>query len=471
MLKFDTLIERIVKTLGADAVVTSAADMDPYLHEERGLYHGRAVAVVKPASTAEVATVVQLCSEAKVSLVPQGGNTGLVGGSIPSKNGREILLSTRRLNKILAIDPINYSITVEAGCLLADVQRAASRENCLFPLSLASEGSCSIGGNLATNAGGLNVLRYGMIRDLTLGLEVVLPDGNVWSGLRTVSKDNTGYSLKHLFVGSEGTLGIITAASLKLFPSYHEVQTVLCSLSKVEDAVALLLQARIVSANSVTTFELISRFAFDLVLRHIPNISDPFSSVWPWYVLIELSTVSHAVPLRTICETVLEQALSSNIICDAVIAKNLEQTAMLWRIRESLPEAQKREGGSIKHDISVPVSYIPDFLVRATAAVDTALPGVRVCTFGHVGDGNIHFNLSQPLTMDKETFLSQWFHLNQIIHDIVTTMNGSIAAEHGIGCLKREEMIRCKSPVELSLMRRIKQSIDPHNLMNPGKLL
>ena len=463
--------DRIAQVLGPNGVITDPAGMDPYLREERSLYHGRAVAVVCPATTDEVAAVVRLCADAGVPLVPQGGNTGLVGGGVPWEHGGEIVLSTRRLNRVRAIDPLNYTMTVEAGCILAEVRAAAAAGGCLFPLSLAAEGSCCIGGNLATNAGGLNVLRYGTARDVTLGLEVVLPDGRIWNGLRALAKDNTGYALKHLFIGAEGTLGIITAAVLKLFPQPCDVQTALCTLPRVKNALTLLSRARAASGDGVTAFELMARSGLAFCFRHLPGVTDPFACAWPWYVLMTLSTSNPEAALSAVCESLLEQALAEGVIGDAIIASNPRQAAALWRMREGIPEAQKYEGGSIKHDISVPVSRVPEFLNWATAAVEEALPGVRVCAFGHVGDGNIHFNLSQPPAMAREAFLAEWSRLNQIVHDIVRAMDGSISAEHGIGRLKRTELVRCKEPVEMDLMRRIKQAFDPDALMNPGKVL
>lgn len=471
MSKHAPLLDRIAQVVGPNSLFTAVPDMDPYLHEERGLYHGRAMAVVRPASTSEVALVVQLCAEERVPLIPQGGNTGLVGGGIPWEHGTEIVLSTQRLNRVRAIDPVNYTITVEAGCLLADVQKAATSVGCLFPLSLGAEGSCHIGGNLATNAGGLNVLHYGMVRDLTLGLEVVLPDGRVWNGLRALTKDNTGYALKHLFIGAEGTLGIITAAVLKLFPQPCNVETALCALPRIEEVLSLLSRARAATGDSITAFELIPHFGLSLALRHLPDLIDPFVAAWPWYVLVELSTANPTAGLRTVFEIMLERSLTAGVIRDAVMADSLAQAAALWRLRKSLPEAQKREGGSIKHDVSVPISQIPEFLTRATAAVTDALPGVRVCAFGHAGDGNIHFNLSQPLAMERNAFLAEWLPLNRVVHDIVTTMGGSISAEHGIGRLKQAEMARHKDSVELDMMRRIKRLLDPNNIMNPGKVV
>ncbi len=471
MFEYRPLLERIAHVLGPGGLVTATSGIESYMHEERGLYHGRAIAVARPASTSEAAAVVQLCAAVGVPLVPQGGNTSLVGGSVPWEHGAEIVLSTQRLNNVRAIDPLNYTITVEAGCLLTDVQRAAATAGCFFPLSLGAAGSCHIGGNIATNAGGLNVLRYGTARDLTLGLEVVLPDGQVWDGLRALAKDNSGYALKHLFIGAEGTLGIITAAVLKLFPQPKNIYTAMCAISRIEKALTLLSHARAASGDSVTAFELIPRLGLVFVLRHLHGLSDPFTAPWPWYVLIELSTANPSAGLKTVFESILEQALIAGVIGDAVIAENLERTAALWKMREGLLEAQKREGGSIKHDVSVPVSKIPEFLTRATAAVTAALPGVRVCAFGHVGDGNIHFNLSQPPAMDRETFLAEWLPINRIVHDIAIDTGGSISAEHGIGRLKREEMARCKGPAELDVMRRIKKTLDPQSIMNPGKVI
>ncbi|MEO5373340.1 MAG: FAD-binding oxidoreductase [Alphaproteobacteria bacterium] len=465
------LIEAITSLVGERGVVTDPADMPPYLTEERGLYRGVSSLVVRPASTAEAAGVVALCAVAGVPIVPQGGNTGLVGGGVPRETGEEIVLATRRLNRIRDLDPVNHTMTVEAGCILADIRRVADEAGCLFPLSLAAEGTCQIGGNIASNAGGLEVLRYGTMRDLVLGLEVVLPDGRVWDGLRGLAKDNTGYALKHLFIGAEGTLGLVTAAVLKLFPKPRDVQTALCGIERVEDVLGLLSRARSLSGDAVSAFELIPRIGLDFVTRHIPGTSDPMESPHPWYVLLELSTSSPAARLREAFEALLSEAFEAGEIADAVIAESLDQTAGLWRLRETLPESQKHEGGSIKHDVAVPVSRVPQFLHRATTAVEAAMPGVRVCAFGHVGDGNIHFNLSQPEGVDKAAFLARWEPMNRLVHDIVADLGGSFSAEHGIGRLKLGEMARHKSAVELDLMRRVKQALDPAGLMNPGKVI
>ncbi|MBF0130167.1 MAG: FAD-binding oxidoreductase [Alphaproteobacteria bacterium] len=461
------LLERIARAVGPLGVIGDPEGMAPYLREERGLYRGASPLVVRPSTTAEVAEVVRLCAEVRATIVPQGGNTGLVGGGVPFG---DILLSTRRLNRIRSIDPVDYTATVEAGCILSDIQDAADRVDRLFPLSLAAEGSCHIGGNISTNAGGLAVLRYGNTRDLVLGLEVVLPDGRVWNGLRALAKDNTGYALKHLFIGAEGTLGIVTAAVMKLFPKSRSVETALCAVDRLDDVLKLLSHARAATGDRVSAFELLPRFGLELVLRHLPSVSDPLSRVHPWYVLIEVSSPASGGEWRAGFVSLLSEALENGVIADAVIAESLEQANALWRLREGIPEAQKREGGSIKHDVSVPVSRVPAFLKAATGAVTAALPGVRPCPFGHVGDGNIHFNLTQPEGAGKEAFLAQWERLNRIVHDIVADMGGSVSAEHGVGLLKKEEIRRYKTEVELDLMRRIKIALDPDGIMNPGKL-
>ena len=445
--------------------------MAPYLHEERGLYHGKAALVLRPGATEEVAQIVTACAAAGLPIVPQGGNTGLCGGAAPHEDASEVILSLGRMNKVRAVDPMNFTITVEAGCILADVQKAAEEHGRLFPLSLAAEGSCQIGGNLATNAGGINVLRYGNARDLVLGLEVVLPDGRIWNGLRALGKDNTGYALRHLFVGSEGTLGIITAAVLKLFPRPTEVATALCALEKLEDATTLLNRARALSGDAVTAFELIPRIGLEMCAKHIAGVTDPFSEPHPWYILTEFSSSRPDVSVRGSFDALLETAFTEGIIVDAVIAESGERQKALWRIRESLSEGQKHEGGSIKHDISVPVSRVPQFISEGMAAIAKHFPGARPVPFGHLGDGNIHFNILQPVGADKAGYLARWEEMNRVVHDIVVGMEGSISAEHGIGQLKVEEMKHYKDPVELDLMRRLKRAIDPANLMNPGKVV
>ncbi|HTH17373.1 MAG TPA: FAD-binding oxidoreductase [Magnetospirillum sp.] len=453
--------------VGAGNVLTGA-DMAPYLVEERGLYHGSALAVVRPGSTTEVAAVVKACAEAGIAVVPQGGNTGLCGGGVPE--GRAVVVSTERLTRIRAIDPINLTLTAEAGCVLTNLQAAAEEQDCLFPLSLGAEGSCRIGGNVSTNAGGVNVLRYGNARELVLGLEMVLPDGRIWDGLRALRKNNTGYDLKHLFIGAEGTLGIVTACVLKLFPRPREIETAMVALPDPAAALSILAAARTASGDAVTACELIPRIGVELCLAHVPGARDPFGQAYPWLLLLELSS-SRPGGLRQALEGVLEVALEGGHALDAVLAESGEQRKAFWRIREGIPEGQKKEGGSIKHDVAVPTSRVPEMLERCTAAVEAAMPGVRVCAFGHLGDGNIHFNLTQPIGADKQAFLDRWAEMNKLVHDIVADMGGSVSAEHGIGQLKIEEMARYKSEVELDLMRRVKAALDPQGIMNPGKVL
>jgi len=467
----DDLLTRISAVVGPHGLVTDQPGMAPFLEEERGLYHGQARAVVRPGSTAEVAEVVRLCAEAGVGIVPQGGNTGLCGGGSPDDQGRQIILSLGRMNKILAVDPLNFTMTVEAGVILQTIQGAADDVGCLFPLSLGAEGSCQIGGNISTNAGGSGVLRYGNTRDLVMGIEVVLPDGQVWDGLRILRKDNTGYDLKHLFISGEGTLGIVTRAVLKLFPKPKDIQTAFCAMADLDSVLALLSRARAVTGDQVTAFELVGRPGLDLGLAHVPGVADPFSDPYDWYVLIELSTSRPDGTLQETLETLLGAAIEEGEVLDAVIASSLDQRNNLWKIREGVPEAQKKAGGSIKHDVSVPTSSVPDFIRRATEGVVAAMPDVRVIPFGHVGDGNIHFNLSQAVGADKQAFLERWEEMNRIVHDIVVELRGSISAEHGIGKLKKAELAHYKAPLELELMRRIKAALDPQGIMNPGKML
>ncbi len=464
-------LERIKAIVGPKGVIADAAGMAPFLEEERRLYHGAARLVLRPASTEEVAGVVRLCAAARIPIVPQGGNTGLVGAAVPPEDGGAVVLSLGRMNRVRAIDPVDFTITVEAGCVLADVQRAAEAADRLFPLSLGAEGSCQIGGNLSTNAGGIAVLRYGTMRDLTLGLEVVLPDGQVWDGLRALRKDNTGYDLKHLFIGGEGTLGIITAATLKLFPRPREVETAFLGLARVEDAMALFARARKASGDQLTAFELIPRLGLEMAMRHTPGVSDPLAAPARWYTLLEVSSSQTEGGLRSALEALLTEAMAAGLVEDGVIAASGEQQNALWRIREGMVEGQKHEGGSIKHDVSVPVSKVAEFILQASAAVEAKLPGIRPLAFGHVGDGNIHFNLSQPKGADTRVFLARWAEFNHLVHDLVQRFGGSISAEHGIGRLKRDELPRYKSAIELELMRRVKRALDPEGLMNPGKVL
>lgn len=467
----EDILTRIAAVVGQHGLLTDASAMAPYLEEERGLYHGRARAVVRPGSTVEVAEVVRLCAGQGIGIVPQGGNTGLCGGAAPHTSGTEIILSLSRLNKVRALDPVNFTMTVEAGVILQTVQETAGDVGCLFPLSFGAEGSAQIGGTISTNAGGSGVLRYGNTRDLVMGIEVVLPDGQIWDGLRILRKDNTGYDLKQLFIGGEGTLGIVTAAVLKLFPKPKDIQTAFCALSGLDAAISLLSRARAATGDQVTAFELIPRIGLEMALAHIHGVTDPLAERHDWYALMELSASRADGNLQDSLETLLGAAMEEGDVVDAVLAASSEQRRALWRIREGIQEAQKNEGGSIKHDVSVPTSSVPDFIRRATQAVEAAIPGIRPVPFGHVGDGNIHFNLSQPIGADKQTYLGEWARMNRIVHDIVVGMQGSISAEHGIGQLKRGELAHYKAPLELDLMKRIKAAFDPRGLMNPGKIL
>lgn len=461
-------LDAVKRAVGPKGWRDDAETLAPHLKEWRDLWHGRTPLLVMPASVDEVSAVVTLAAEAGVALVPQGGNTGLVGASVPSEDGTELLVSLKRLNRIRAVDARDYSLVAEAGCVLEDVHRAANDVDRLFPLSLASQGSAQIGGLLSTNAGGINVLRYGNARDLVLGLEVVLPDGRVWNGLRRLRKDNTGYALKHLFMGAEGTLGIITAAALKLFARPRHVETAFIAVETPAAAIDLLARLRDACGEMVSAFELMARQPLDFVLEHIPASADPLAAPAPWYVLAE---VAGTVPLADRFTEALGRAVEDGLVADAVIAQSGDQRQALWHLRESMSEAQRYEGGSIKHDISVPTSSVPEFLARADAAVRKLEPSLRICAFGHAGDGNIHYNLSQPVGMDKQAYLDRWFEFNRVVHDIVADLDGSFSAEHGIGRLKVGELERYRDPVELDLMRTIKAALDPHGIMNPGRVL
>jgi FAD/FMN-containing dehydrogenase len=454
-------LERLKSAAGPGGWSDDPDELAPHLVEWRNRYRGQTPLLLRPAQAADVAALVRICAEAEVAVVPQGGNTGLMGGQIPHQG--EVLLSLARLNRVRAVDPVDNTMTVEAGCTLAAAQQAAASADRLFPLSLAAEGTCQIGGNLSTNAGGVHVLRYGNARDLVLGLEVVTPDGTLWNGLRALRKDNTGYDLKQLFLGAEGTLGIITAAVVKLFPQHRHRQTIFAAVPTVAAAVELLSYVRGASDDAVLAFELLSRFGLEIVTRHVPGTHDPLAAPAPWYVLCDLT-----VP-RASAESIIGGALEAGLVTDAVLASSTSQAAGLWKLRESLSEAQKPEGASIKHDVSVPVSRIPALVEQVNAAVTRLVPGIRPCPFGHVGDGNLHFNLSQPAGGDRSAFLAREDEVHRTVHDIVAALGGSISAEHGIGVAKREEIRRYKSPVEIALMRRIKEALDPKGIMNPGK--
>jgi len=465
------LLDALAKVVGAKGLVTDPEEMAPHLVEWRGRYHGAARALVKPATTEEVAEVVRLAAKAGIPIVPQGGNTGLVGGQVPPEDGRALLVNLARMNRIRRLDPVDNAITAEAGCLLAAVQATAAEAGRLFPLSLAAEGSCQIGGNLSTNAGGVHVLRYGNMRELVLGLEVVLPDGRVWDGLRSLRKDNTGYDLKQLFIGAEGTLGIITAAVLRLFPAPAQKATAFIGLARVEHAMAILERARARVGDQLDCVELMPRLGLEFTLRHIPDTADPLAQAHPWYLLLELASGDTGDGLQEALETLLAEAYDEGLIGDAVLAASAAQRAAFWRLREGMSEAQKPEGGSIKHDISVPVSRIPAFLERAIPLVEGMIPGVRPVPFGHLGDGNLHFNLTQPAGGDRAAFLARWDEVNRAVHELVVEMGGSISAEHGIGRMKVAELKHFKPAVEIELMARIKSALDPDNLMNPGKVI
>ncbi len=464
-------LDHLKTIVGPRGFIDTPEEAAPYLTEARGRFVGRCRAVVRPATTAEVAGVVRLCAEAGQPIVPQGGNTGLVGGSIPFETGDEIVLNLGRLNRIRELDALNHTITVEAGCILQTVQQAALDADRLLPLSYGAEGSCQIGGCLATNAGGTMTLRYGNTRELVLGIEVVLPDGRIWDGLRRLRKNNTGYDLKHLFIGAEGTLGIITAAVLKLVPRPRQIETAFVAVPDPAAAIALLAELREATGDALTAFELIPRRGLEFAHRHVAGVTDPLVDPHAWYVLVEASAGTGEGTLRALFEAGLARGLESGLVLDAAIAENTRQRQAFWLIREALVEAQKYEGGSLKNDVSVPVSRVADFIAEATRAVEACIPGIRPVPFGHVGDGNIHFNLNQPEGADTAGFMARWDDIQTLVNDIVCRLDGSISAEHGIGRIKRQELARVKSPVELDLMRAVKTALDPQGLMNPGKVL
>lgn len=466
----DSLIAVLNEIVGADHVLTAAADLAPFLTDWRGRYRGAARCLVRPGSAAEVAAVVAACAAVRAPMVPQGGNTSLCGAATPDAGGQAVVIALGRLNRVRAIDPANNTVTVEAGCTLAAVQEAARAADRIFPLSLAAEGSCQIGGNLSTNAGGVQVLRYGNTRELTLGLEVVLADGQIWDGLRGLRKDSTGYDLKHLFIGAEGTLGIITAAVLKLFPRPRTQVTAWLALADPARALALLTRAQAEFDARLTAFELVSDVALGLVLQHIPGTRAPLDRA-PWYVLCEFSAGGTEAALGDAVHAWLAACGEEGLFADGVVAQSESQRRRLWQLRESISEAQKIDGVSIKHDIAVPVSRIPAFLARADAALERAFPGVRIVTFGHVGDGNLHYNLSRSERQANAAFIAQQELANRLVHDLVAALGGSISAEHGLGQLKRAEIRRYKSPLEMATMAAVKGALDPLGLMNPGKLL
>ncbi len=465
-----TLLDTLRATVGPAQVLTEG-DLSAWELDWRRRWRGRALAVVRPGSTAEVAAVVRACAAFGTAIVPQGGNTGLVGGGVPDSSGQQVLLSLQRLNRVRAIDAANLTLTAEAGCVLQAVQQAARAQGLLFPLSLAAEGSCTIGGNLATNAGGTQVLRWGNARELCLGLEVVTASGAVWQGLTGLRKDNTGYDLRNLMIGSEGTLGIITAATLKLAPLPAASTTALAACATLQDCVALLQMARSRLGAGLTGFEVMGRFALDLVARHFPALPCPLPGV-AWTVLLEQSDTEGEAQARARFEALLGSALDSGHISDAVVAQSLAQAQGLWHLRESIPLAQAEEGVNIKHDISLPVSCIPAYVEATDALLQRQFPGVRLVNFGHLGDGNLHYNVQAPAGADAGRFLVEHEHaVNTLVFDALAPFGGSFSAEHGIGQLKREELAARKSPVALALMRQIKLALDPQQLLNPGRVL
>jgi len=462
------LIARFAAIVGERYAVTDPAEIAPYLTEERGLYHGRSPLVLRPGNVAEIAAILKIANETRTAIVPQGGNTGLVGGQTPHRG--EILISLRRLDRIREVDPTSNTMTCEAGVVLIKAQEAAAAAGRLFPLSLGAEGSCTIGGNLSTNAGGTGALAYGVARELVLGLEVVLADGRILSNLRKLKKDNTGYDLRHLFIGAEGTLGIISAAVLKLFPRPRAVETAFIGVPSPREALALLNLAEERAGGMVTGFELIPRIALEFAVKHAPTCRDPLAGSHAWYVLLELSSQA-SDGLRVQMEEILAAGAERSLLEDATIAASLEQTNAFWLLRHHIADTQKYEGGSIKHDVSVPVNAVPDFIAEATAAVESMIPGCRPVPFGHLGDGNIHYNVSQPIGADRAAFLARWDEVNDAVFAVVAKLGGSISAEHGIGIMKRKLLPGVKDPVAFELMRSFKHLLDPNGILNPGKVL
>ncbi len=459
------LLDELKAIVGTRGWTDDETDLEPYLNEWRGVYKGRTPLRVAPASTEEVAAIVRACHAAGVAVVPQGGNTGMCGGAVPDGSGTQILLSMHRMRRIRSVDAQNFSMTVEAGCILADIQEAARAAGRYFPLSLGAEGTCQIGGNLATDAGGLNVLRYGTARSLTMGLEVVLANGTVLNSLRALRKDTAGYDLKQLFIGSEGTLGIITAACLRLFPDPGKLQTAMVAVATAGESVGLLARLKEQLADRVETFELVSDYVFGLVEKHIPDARLPFDRRWPWYVLIEAAGSIDELGAA------LAKAMEDGPVLDAVIAKNTSESAALWRLRHSIAEAERKDGKALKHDISVPVSAMPAFLEQGDELLETLCPDARLVAFGHVGDGNLHYNVVLPRDRDASAREEEGKRITGAIYDLVTQFGGSISAEHGIGQLKREWLSRYGSDPELEVMRKLKKTLDPAGILNPGKVI
>ena len=469
------LIEKFIAIVGVKNIAQKEDDIEPYATETRGIYFGKTLLVLKPANTQEVSQILKLANDNEIGVVPLSGRTGHVGGGVPNADGTEIVISIERMNNIREVDMLGNTMSVDAGVVLQTIQEEADKNDRLFPLSLGAQGSCLIGGNISTNAGGTGVLAYGNTRELVMGLEVVLASGEIWNGLRKLKKDNTGYDLRDLFVGAEGTLGIVTGAVLKLFPKPKGREVAFCGVETPEQALKLLNTAQGIAGKSLTGFEIMPLMGLQFVLRNISESRDPLSSTYPWYVLVEISSGRSAEDANAIFLEIMEAAFEAGELSDAAIAQNEKQQLDFWALREDMSESQKPEGGSIKHDISVPVHLMPNFLKRADEVLKREIPDARICGFGHMGDGNIHYNITQPVSDDieatKKIFMAQREHINDLIHALVVEMNGSISAEHGIGVMKRDLMARTKQPVELEMMRSIKKALDPKGIMNPGKVL
>jgi FAD/FMN-containing dehydrogenase len=461
------LIEQLQAIVGPRGWTTDEAVLEPHLTEWRKSVRGSTLIMISPALTEEVSQVVRACATAGVAIVPQGGNTGMCAGAIPDDSGEQVILNLSRMNRIRVIDPLDFSIVVDAGCVLAKIQDAAKAVDRYFPLSLGAEGSCQIGGNLSTNAGGINVIRYGTARELALGLEVVLPDGAIWNGLKTLRKDTAGYDLKQLFIGSEGTLGIITGAALRLFPDPGETTSALLAVERAGNAIPLLAELRTSLADRIEAFELIGAIAFELVERHIPDSRMPFDESYPWYVLVEASGQGSA----KILENALTRCLEQGLVLDAVIAKNNAEAAKIWRLRHSIAEAEQHEGVGLKHDISVPIGRMEEFLTRGEALLAAAAPHAILVAFGHVGDGNLHYNVHLPTESGVEEHAGKAAQISKLIYDLVAEFGGSFSAEHGVGVAKRDYLLHYKDDVHLNLMRSLKKALDPADILNPGKVI
>lgn len=465
------LIEQFIKIVGSEYALTNEDDQTRYITENRGLFTGSTPLVVKPGNTDEVSQIVRLANETKTVIVPQGGHTGHVGGAMPDESGEQVILSLERMNRVREVDLNGNVIVCEAGCVLESIQSVADQHERLFPLALGSQGSCQIGGNISTNAGGTGVLAYGNTRQLVMGLEVVLPSGEIWNGLRRLKKDNTGYDLKDLFIGAEGTLGVVTAAVLKLFPKPVGKAMAFCGMETVDHAIRLLEIAQSAAGQGLTAFEFMAATPVTLTVQHMEGVRVPLQKTYPWYVMVEVSSGRSEEDAADTLQDLLEKALETEVIRDAAVATSISQQKDIWKLRESMPLAQWQIGGSMKHDISIPIHRIPQFLEKADRLVTGQIPGARLYTFGHLGDGNIHYNVSQPEGADKENFLAMQPQINDMVHELVEHFEGSVAAEHGVGQLKRDLVARTKDPVELELMQSLKRTLDPKGIMNPGKVI